>query len=170
MITNAPTQINIVLRGSLPASFADKGAAMVPPMINPKITGQWLTPSMMKNVTALASVTKNSVMLTDPITYFGLLPLEIKVLVTNGPHPPPPKESTCQSSPKAIPERDSFGKDVIAFANRPIEPETDYLPEHGVERRWYLRSEKVPVFAREFPPRLEVVGHVKCLACAVPVG
>src|SRR5690606_10854155 len=90
---------NIFFTGSFPTSLAAKGAAINPPRIRPKTVSIWLTPRIKKNVTALEKVTKNSVRLTDPITYFGLLPLEIKVLVTNGPQPPPPKESKNPPAP-----------------------------------------------------------------------
>jgi hypothetical protein len=52
-----------------------------------------VTPIIKKKENALARVTKNSVRLTVPITNLGLRPLLIKVLVTIGPQPPPPKES-----------------------------------------------------------------------------
>src|SRR5690606_9475786 len=83
-ITSPPTQINIVFKGSLPASRTAIGEATTPPTTQPAIACQWLMPSMVKKVTALASVTKNSVSLTEPVTYFGVLPLEIRVLVTRG--------------------------------------------------------------------------------------
>src|SRR5450432_2171691 len=89
----------MVFMGNRPASFAARGAAIVPPSIKPTITCQWLTPRKAKKVTALARVMKNSLMLTDPITYLGLLPFEISVLVTSGPHPPPPKESRNPPAP-----------------------------------------------------------------------
>ena len=68
MITIIPTAINMVFKGSLPASLAAIGAAINPPMINPAIMGQCEIPNKEKKVAALASVTKNSAMLTDPIT------------------------------------------------------------------------------------------------------
>ena len=103
IITITATPINIFLIGSLPTSLAAIGAAMTPPMIKPKIDCQWLTPRIKKKVTALAMVTKNSVRLTEPITYFGVRPLEIKVEVTNGPQPPPPKESRKPPAPASHP-------------------------------------------------------------------
>src|SRR5882762_955126 len=108
IMTNPPTPMNIVFTGSLPANRAAKGAATVPPTINPRITGQWLIPSIEKNVIALASVIKNSVMLTEPITYCGLLPFDISVLVTNGPQPPPPNESRKPPAPASQPTRFTF--------------------------------------------------------------
>ena len=108
IITSAPTEMNMVLRGSLPASLAANGAAATPPMINPMITCQWLSPINEKNVMALARVTKNSVMLTVPITYLGVRPFEISVLVTNGPHPPPPNECKYAPAPASQPTRFTF--------------------------------------------------------------
>jgi len=72
--------MNMVLSGNLPASLAAIGAADTPPIINPSITCQWLRPINEKNVIALASVTKNSVMLTVPITYLGVRPFEMQNL------------------------------------------------------------------------------------------
>lgn len=83
--TIIPTPINIFLTGNLPTSLATRGAANSPPAIIPMIVPKWLVSKMIKKVKALAIVTKNSVKLTDPITYLGLLPLDISVLVTNGP-------------------------------------------------------------------------------------
>ena len=103
MITSTPTPINIFLSGNLPASLAAIGAATTPPTIKPKIVCQWLTPRIIKNVSALAIVTKNSVKLTEPITYLGVRPLEINVLVTNGPQPPPPNESRKPPAPASQP-------------------------------------------------------------------
>ena len=67
-ITSAPNNNMEVLRGSFPASLAAIGAASKPPITNPTITCQWVTPINVKKVKALAKVTKNSVRLTDPIT------------------------------------------------------------------------------------------------------
>lgn len=92
-ITNTPTPMNMALMGSFPASLAAKGAAAIPPITNPKMTCQWLNPKNAKKVRALAKVMKNSDKLTVPITNLGVFPLEIKVVVTSGPQPPPPKES-----------------------------------------------------------------------------
>ena len=98
-MTRAPNKMKDVLRGNLPANFAASGAATNPPITRPRIACQWLTPSSVKKVNALASVTKNSVRLTDPITYFGLLPFVINVVVTIGPQPPPPNESRKPPAP-----------------------------------------------------------------------
>ena len=88
-----PRSIKDVFRGNLPASFAAIGAAINPPTINAMMVCKCVTPNKMKNEKALASVTKNSVRLTVPITKRGLLPLVINVVVTIGPQPPPPNES-----------------------------------------------------------------------------
>jgi hypothetical protein len=98
-----PSKINDDLRGSLPVSLAAIGAATKPPIIKATITCQWLTPKIVKKVNALAMVTKNSVRLTDPITYLGLRPFVINVVVTMGPHPPPPKESRNPPTPASGP-------------------------------------------------------------------
>src|SRR5688572_16766742 len=103
-----PTAIIIIFRGSFPATLAAKGAATAPPMIRPSTIFQCRTPTVIKKVAALASVTKNSVRLTDPIVYFGLLPFAISVLVTIGPQPPPPKESRNPPAPASQPTRLTF--------------------------------------------------------------
>ena len=98
IITSIPNKINDVFLGNLPVSLAAIGAAIKPPMINAIIACQWLTPIKVKKVNALASVTKNSVRLTVPITKRGLLPLVINVVVTIGPQPPPPNEEIVKSN------------------------------------------------------------------------
>ena len=107
-MTRAPSSINDVLRGNLPANFAAIGAATNPPMTRPNMACQWLTPRRVKKVKALANVTKNSVRLTEPITYLGLLPFVINVVVTMGPQPPPPKESRKPPAPANKPYRLNF--------------------------------------------------------------
>ena len=97
--TTEPSKMNEALRGSLPASFAAMGAAITPPITRARITCQFWTPINVKNVNALASVTKNSVKLTEPTTYRGVLPLVINVDVTIGPQPPPPNESRNPPAP-----------------------------------------------------------------------
>ena len=52
MITSTPTPINIFLSGNFPASLAAIGAATTPPTIRPKTVCQWLTPRIIKNVSA----------------------------------------------------------------------------------------------------------------------
>ena len=91
--TTVTSKIKDAFSGNLPASLAAIGAAITPPITNASITCQFCTPINVKKVKALANVIKNSVRLTDPTTYFGVLPLVIKVDVTIGPHPPPPNES-----------------------------------------------------------------------------
>src|SRR5215210_8170410 len=108
IITLMPTAIIIVLRGNLPASLAAIGAAMEPPISKPSTIFQLLTPTVMKKVKALESVTKNSVRLTEPIVYFGDLPFAISVLVTIGPHPPPPNESRKPPTHASHPMRFTF--------------------------------------------------------------
>ena len=99
MITSIPNKIKEVLRGSLPASFAAIGAARKPPIISAMIVCICVTPNKIKKENALDKVTKNSVRLTVPITNLGLLPFVISVVVTIGPHPPPPKESRKPPNP-----------------------------------------------------------------------
>ncbi len=84
--------MNDIFLGNLPANFAAIVAATTPPMINPKIVCQWLTPNKVKNVKALAKDTKNSLRLTVPMMYFEGQLLLINVVVTVNPQPPPPKE------------------------------------------------------------------------------
>src|SRR5687767_15797169 len=97
--TTEPSKINDALRGSLPASFAAIGAAMTPPITRARITCQFCTPIRVKNVNALATVIKNSVRLTEPTTYLGVLPLVINVEVRIGPQPPLPNESRKHQAP-----------------------------------------------------------------------
>src|SRR5687768_2202675 len=97
--TTAPSNMNEALRGSFPASLAAMGAAITPPITRARITCQFCTPIRVKNVNALATVIKNSVRLTEPTTYLGVLPLVINVEVTIGPQPPPPKESRKPPAP-----------------------------------------------------------------------
>ena len=99
IITSIPNKIKEVFLGSLPISFAAIGAAINPPIISAIIVCQWLKPINVKNVNALANVTKNSVRLTVPITNLGVRPLVISVDVTIGPQPPPPKESRKPPAP-----------------------------------------------------------------------
>lgn len=108
MITINPTHISIVRRGNFPASLAAIGAAIAPPIIKPAIICQCVMPINIKNDMALANVTKNSLKLTLPITYWGLLPFAIKVLVTKGPQPPPPKLSRKPPAPASQPARFTF--------------------------------------------------------------
>src|SRR5215208_1014056 len=50
-------------------------------------------PSSAKNVVAAATVTKNSVVLTEPTVWRGACPEPISVEVVIGPQPPPPLAS-----------------------------------------------------------------------------
>src|SRR5687767_4072695 len=97
--TTDPSNMNEALRGNLPASFAAIGAAITPPTTRARITCQFCTPINVKKVKALANVIKNSVRLTEPTTYFGVLPFVIRVDVTMGPQPPPPNESRNPPAP-----------------------------------------------------------------------
>ncbi|HEY0731813.1 MAG TPA: hypothetical protein VGD33_05310, partial [Chitinophagaceae bacterium] len=90
--TIVPNKIKEAFLGSFPASKAERGAAIMPPMISARITCQCCTPIIIKKLKALANVTKNSVRLTEPTTKRGVLPLVMSVADTIGPHPPPPKE------------------------------------------------------------------------------
>src|SRR5215204_5743186 len=106
--TIIPTAIIMVLRGSFPAKRAAIGAASVPPIMSPKTIYQLLTPTDKKKVKALAKVIKNSVRLTEPTVYLGLLPLAMRLLVTIGPQPPPPKESKKPPAPASHPTLFTF--------------------------------------------------------------
>ena len=102
--TTVPNKMNDAFRGSLPASLAAIGAAITPPITSASITCQFCTPIKVKNVNALARVTKNSVKLTVPITNLGVRPFVIRVVVTIGPQPPPPKESRKPPRPASAPK------------------------------------------------------------------
>ena len=113
--TTLPKKINDALRGSLPESLAAIGAANTPPMMRARITCQCCTPMSVKKVKALASVTKNSVRLTDPTTKRGVRPLVMSVADTIGPQPPPPNESKKPPAPASHPYRLNFFLTVVFF-------------------------------------------------------
>ena len=92
-ITNMPTAIRVFFTGILPTNRAAIGAAITPPIINPRMSSMGRCLSNIKKVMALDNTTKNSAKQTEPITYRGLFLLEISVLVTKAPHPPPAKAS-----------------------------------------------------------------------------
>ena len=74
-------------------SKAPNGAAKTPPINNPRMTRQCVSPIVRMNVIASARVTKNSEKFTDPIVFLGVWPDDINVEVTIGPQPPPPMAS-----------------------------------------------------------------------------
>lgn len=88
-ITSEPTQINMVFKLSFPDSLAAIGAAIKPPNIKPAITLKCASPNTKTNVAVLHIEVKNLVNVEVPMVYFGSRPPEIRVLVTNGPQPPP---------------------------------------------------------------------------------
>lgn len=83
----------IFLIGNLVVSIAENGAVITPPSNNPKIIFQCCVPSVSIKVMALVVVSKNFRKVELPTTYLGVLPSFIKEPVTNGPQPPPAKES-----------------------------------------------------------------------------
>jgi hypothetical protein len=66
---------------------------MTPPIINASTGFQASIPKKKINTPVLKKVTKNSAVLTVPITSRGEFPLSIKLEDTIGPQPPPPMES-----------------------------------------------------------------------------
>ena len=68
MMSNNATKINAVFRGIFPANRAAMGAAKTPPIINPNMISIFETPRLEKKTIAAARVTKNSAMLTVPMT------------------------------------------------------------------------------------------------------
>src|SRR5215208_5173154 len=69
------------------------GAAKTPPRTSGIRYCKDDAPSSTKNVVAAATVTKNSVVLTEPTVYCGACPEPISVDVSTGPQPPPPLAS-----------------------------------------------------------------------------
>ncbi len=67
-ITNEPTKMNMVFKGSLPTNRAAMGAAIKPPMIKPAISSKGMVFSKIKKVMELVNTTKNSARQTEPIT------------------------------------------------------------------------------------------------------
>jgi hypothetical protein len=75
---------------------------MTPPIINASTGFQASIPKKKINTPVLKKVTKNSAVLTVPITSRGEFPLSIKLEDTIGPQPPPPMESNkAPINPKA---------------------------------------------------------------------
>ena len=69
------------------------GAAIMPPITSGTRFCSGAAPSSMKNVVAAATVTKNSVALTEPTVWRGAWPEPTSVDVVTGPQPPPPLAS-----------------------------------------------------------------------------
>src|SRR5829696_1457842 len=69
------------------------GAANTPPRTSGTRYWKADAPSSTKNVVAAATVTKNSVVLTEPTVCRGACPEPISVEVSTGPQPPPPLAS-----------------------------------------------------------------------------
>jgi len=80
-------------------SFADggedaaSGAAMIPPIVKPRIICNCANPIIMRKVATSVKVTKNSAKFTVLMVILGLCPLATRVDVTIGPQPPPPSAS-----------------------------------------------------------------------------
>ena len=70
------------------------GAATIPPMIIGMIILKSMFSRVKRKVIEIASVTKNSAKLTEPIVFLGCEFAAIKVGDVIGPHPPPPIAST----------------------------------------------------------------------------
>lgn len=95
--------IMMVFAGNLLVNNAPNGAAGIPPMIKPKMIFQFVRPIVNIKTIDSVSVTKNSEKFTDPIVFLGEWPVDIKVEVTTGPHPPPPIASQAPpTSPNPI--------------------------------------------------------------------
>lgn len=93
MITNNPMTKNIFFTGSFAVSIAEKGAVIIPPIRSPKMMFQCWIPSVKKKVTAAVIVRINLATVELPTANLGVKAFFINVPVTNGPHPPPAKES-----------------------------------------------------------------------------
>ena len=94
-MTTTPTAINIFLFDNLEVNIAENGAVTIPPISRPAITfqGCFSVVSVNKKVTALATLKMHFATVELPMTNLGVRPFLINVPVTNGPQPPPPKES-----------------------------------------------------------------------------
>ncbi len=66
-----PTRRIMVFAGRILQSLAAKGAAMTPPRIRPAMRGRFSSFKKKKKVRAWLRVTKNSAMLTEPMTKRG---------------------------------------------------------------------------------------------------
>ena len=73
---------------------AEIGAANIPPAISPAIISQCDMPMKKVKVMPVAMLIKNSVALTVPMVFLASPPELSRVVVTTGPQPPPPIEST----------------------------------------------------------------------------
>src|ERR1700722_2922749 len=91
--TMLPTRRYKYLCGNFPAKLAERGAANNPPTIMAATSCSGTCCNKRKKVRVLASTTKNSARQTEPITLRGFLALDMRVLVTNDPQPPPAKAS-----------------------------------------------------------------------------
>ena len=93
VIIKTPTKRIIVLGVIKRNINAPIGAAITPPSISAMTGFQASIPKKKINTPVLKNVTKNSAVLTVPITSLGEFPLSIKLDETIGPQPPPPIES-----------------------------------------------------------------------------
>ena len=92
--TTNPTIIIKIFGGIFLQSSAAKGAAKSPPTTSPATLIHGLAVTKIVKKPAVESVKKNSAKLTEPIVERGSCPFPSKFVVTIGPHPPPPAEST----------------------------------------------------------------------------
>ena len=66
--------IMIALRGNRLVTKAPSGAAITPPVNNPRMTFQWVRPMVTMKTMDSVSVTKNSEKLTEPMVLRGECP------------------------------------------------------------------------------------------------
>src|SRR5436309_6822848 len=88
-----PTATIKARAGTCLTAHPPNGAASTPPRTSGTRCSSGEAPSSVKNVAAAATVTKNSVVLTEPTVSRGACPEPINVEVVTGPQPPPPLAS-----------------------------------------------------------------------------
>ena len=93
IITSSPMTINMLFTGRFAVSIAEKGAVKIPPMRRPRMIFQCWIPNVKMKVIAAVSVKINLATVELPTANLGVKEFLINVPVTNGPHPPPAKES-----------------------------------------------------------------------------
>src|SRR4030042_427208 len=105
MMTANPTNMPNKRLGNFLQIKAAKGAATIPPIASASTMSQrnFSGPIRAKNVAAMAMVMKNSARLTEPTALSGSVPVNTRLGVQMGPHPPPPNASmNAAKNPRAL--------------------------------------------------------------------
>ena len=93
MMITQPTTMSKNLWLTIFAIHAPNGAAKTPPKMSPIMIGQPVMPIKTVKMPEAARATRNSAALTVPMVVLGVFPRLKRVVVTMGPHPPPPLAS-----------------------------------------------------------------------------